>query len=112
MNGQQVRANAANVVDWYRNKLAEVTHDLAFAQSALAESQQAVALLNADIEGMRGELDGLLGQIGAQRPAAPAPAPDGPQFGAWVSEHWDAIQDARIAYALENPEQPHVTEQP
>ncbi len=107
MSGQQVRANAANVVEWYRSRLAEVTHDLAFAQSALAESQQAVAVLNADLGSVRGELEGL-----AALAQQATPSLEDPGFGAWVSQHWDAIQDARIAYALEHPQQPHVPEQP
>lgn len=103
-----VRAEARNVLDWYRERLAETTHALAFAESALLEAQAREREHAVEFGKLHEELGAVVKQIAA-RPAAPL---DDPEFGAWVAQHWDAIQDARLAYALEHPEQPAVLEQP
>jgi hypothetical protein len=108
MSGQQqVRADARNVVDWYQRELAARTHDLAFAQCALQESAAANEMLMQEIGALREEMQAALA---AHHHVAPSP--EDPKFAEWIAEHWDAIQDARIAHALEHPQQPAVLEQP
>ena len=107
----EIRAGAHNVVEWYRREVASRTHDLAFAHCALHEARQATALVQDELIAVRGELESALAQH-EQEHASAVPSLDDPQFGAWVVEHWAAIEDARIAHAVENPGQPQVVEQP
>ena len=102
----EIRAGAHNVVEWYRREVSARTHDLAFAHCALHEARQATGLVQDELIAVRKELEELA------RHEHGLPSPDDPEFGTWVTEHWDAIQDARIAHAVANPEQPAVPEQP
>lgn len=97
-----VQADARRVVDWYRLHLAAAQHDLAFATCALAAEQEQTALLREELGKMRAELDEMLASLATA--ADRAPSPDDEAFEAWVAEHWEQIEDARISHAVRNAE--------
>ena len=99
MSGEQVHADARRVIDWYRERLETTTHDLAFASSALAETRDANAAMRAELGEIRRELDALQ--------AATVPAPESNAFPAWVAEHWEQIEDARLAHSVEHASGQH-----
>lgn len=116
MTGPAVQADAQSVVDWFRAELAGMTHRAAFAECALAGAQR-------QADELRGELDQLSMDLGelqesARRSAQAADEahwlrPEHPDFPAWVSEHWEQIQDAHLARMLEQAHaQTAATERP
>lgn len=103
MSGQaaQLQANAHGVIDWYRARLSETQHDLAFTASALGESQAREGELRGELAVIRTQLDGLQSAVDEADAHCP-PSLDDPAFGAWVVEHWAQIEDAKIAHAVEH----------
>lgn len=94
MDETPIHADARRVIDWYRARLSATAHDLAFATCALAEAQEAQAGLREEIAQIRRAMDDLA----ATTPHLPDPS--GEAFEAWVDEHWNEIQDARLAHAV------------
>lgn len=96
---EEFQADARNVIDWYRRYAGDRLHDLAFASSALAESQAREAELRDQLGQIKAHLDGLQSAIDASDANRP-PSLDDPEFGEWVAEHWEQIEDAKIAHAV------------
>ncbi len=105
-----VQADARAVIDWYRARLTAALHDLAFAQCALVAEQEQGRELRENLAQLRIELNALLAQ--AEDAAAQPPSPEDGAFGAWVAQHWEQIQDARLAHAVEHAHLPAPVEQP
>jgi|GEM_PF-5227236 len=96
-----VQADARRVIDWYRERLAAEQHNLAFATCALAAEQEQVAGLRGDLAEMRVALNELQDAVSRASSEAHWLRPEHPDFPAWVSQHWDEIQDARLAHMVE-----------
>jgi hypothetical protein len=112
VEGPAVQADARRVIDWYRLRLSAALHDLAFASCALAAEQEQVGQLRGDVAVVRRELEELQECVRRSAGEAHWLRPEHPDFPGWVMEHWDAIQDARLAHAVEQADRPVAVEQP
>lgn len=106
MDESPIHADARRVIDWYQRQLAARTHDLAFASCALAEAREAQDALRGEVAQVRQALDELASA------ATALPDPSDEAFEQWVAEHWDEINDARLAYAMRHADAPPAEMEP